>query len=35
MLINIVFFTLLIPFEIITIKWLVKKLIQEIKNMED
>ena len=35
MLINIVFFTLLIPFEIITIKWLIKTLIQDFKNMED
>ena len=35
MLINIVFFTLLLPFEIVTMKWLVKKLIQEFKNLED
>ena len=35
MLVNIIFFTLLLPFEVITIKWLVKKLILEFKNMED
>ena len=35
MLVNIIFFTLLLPVEVITIKWLVKTLIQEFKNMED
>ena len=35
MLINIVFFMLLIPFEVVIMKWLVKKLIQEFKNLED
>ena len=35
MLINIVFFTLLIPFEVVIMKYLIKILIQEFKNMED
>ena len=35
MLINIIFFTLLLPFEAITLKWIIKTLIQEFKNMED
>ena len=35
MLINDIFFTLLIPFEVVTMKWLVKKLILEFKNLED
>ena len=35
MLINIIFFITLIPFEIIVMKWLVKKLVMEFKNMED
>ena len=35
MLVNAIFFTLLLPFEIIAMKWLVKKLIQEFKNKED
>ena len=35
MLINAIFFTLLIPFEVVIMKWLVKKLILEFKNLED
>ena len=35
MLINAIFFVTLVPFEIITMKWLVKKLIIEFKNLED
>ena len=35
MLINIVFFTLLIPFEVVTMKWLIKTLIQDFKNIPD
>ena len=35
MLINAIFFTLLIPFEFVTMTWLIKKLIQEFKNLED
>ena len=35
MLVNIIFFTFLIPFEGIIMKYLIKTLIQEIKNMED
>ena len=35
MLINAIFFITLIPFEFVTMKWLVKKLILEFKNMED
>ena len=35
MLINIMFFTLLLPFEIVVMKWIVKILIQEFKNLED
>ena len=35
MLINIVFFMLLIPFEVVTMKWLIKTLIQDFKNLED
>ena len=35
MLINIVFFTLLIPFEVVIMKYLIKILIQEFKNMAD
>ena len=35
MFVNIVFLGLLIPFEIITMKWLIKTLIQDFKNMED
>ena len=35
MLVNVIFFITLIPFEVITMKWLVKKLIQEFKNLED
>ena len=35
MLVNAIFFVTLIPFEFVTMKWLVKILIQEFKNMED
>ena len=35
MLINAIFFVTLIPFEVVIMKWLVKKLILEFKNMED
>ena len=35
MLINAIFFVTLIPFEFVAMKWLVKKLIMEFKNMED
>ncbi len=35
MLINAIFFITLIPFEVVTMKWLVKKLILEFKNLED
>ena len=35
MLINVVFFMLLIPFEVVTMKWLIKTLIQDFKNLED
>ena len=35
MLINAIFFITLIPFEFVIMKWLVKILIQEIKNLED
>ena len=35
MLINVIFFITLIPFEFVIMKWLVKKLIMEFKNMED
>ena len=35
MLVNVIFFITLIPFEVITMKWLVKILIQEFKNLED
>ena len=35
MLINAIFFITLIPFEFVIMKWLVKKLILEFKNMED
>ena len=35
MLINIVFFMLLIPFEVVIMKWLVKELIKEFKHFED
>ena len=35
MLINVVFFTLLLPFELVIMKRLIKILIQEFKNLED
>ena len=35
MLINAIFFITLIPFEVVTMRWLIKTLIQEFKNMED
>ena len=35
MLINIVFFTLLLPFEVVVMNWLIKTLIKDFKNMED
>ena len=35
MLINAIFFVTLIPFEVVIMKWLVKKLILEFKNLED
>ena len=35
MLINAIFFTLLIPFEVVIMKWLIKTLIQDFKNLED
>ena len=35
MLINAIFFITLIPFEVVIMKWLVKKLILEFKNTED
>lgn len=35
MLVNAIFFITLIPFEFVIMKWLVKKLITEFKNMED
>ena len=35
MLINAIFFITLIPFEVITMKWLVKIFLREFKNLED
>ena len=35
MIINAIFFTLLIPFEVVTMKWLTKELIKGFKNLED
>ena len=35
MLINAIFFVTLIPFEVVTMKWLVKEMIEEFKNLED
>ena len=35
MLINAIFFIVLIPFLGVSMKWLVKKLIMEFKNLED
>ena len=35
MLINIIFFITLIPFEIVIMKWLAKEVIKEFKKMED
>ncbi len=35
MLINAIFFVTLIPFEFVTMKYLVKILIKEFKNLED
>ena len=35
MLINIVFFITLIPFLGVSMKWLVKEMIEEFKNLED
>ena len=35
MLVNAIFFIVLVPFEVVTMRWLVKKLIMEFKNMED
>ena len=35
MLVNIVFFALLLPFEVMVMKWLIKILIQDFKNLED
>ena len=35
MFINAIFFITLIPFLWVSMKWLVKKLIMEFKNMED
>ena len=35
MLVNAIFFITLIPFEVVTMKWLIKKLILEFKTMED
>ena len=35
MLINAIFFITLIPFEVVIMKWIIKKLILEFKNMEE
>ena len=35
MLVNVIFFTTLIPFLWVSMKWLVKELIMEFKNLED
>ena len=35
MLINAIFFIIMIPFEVIIMKWLIKKLIEEFEKMED
>ena len=35
MLINAIFFIVLIPFEIIIMKWLIKEVIKEFKKMAD
>ena len=35
MLVNAIFFITLIPFEFVAMKWLVKKLILEFKDLED
>ena len=35
MLVNAIFFITLIPFEFVIMKWLIKILSQEFKNMED
>ena len=35
MLVNAIFFITLIPFEFVIMKWLIKILIQEFKNLED
>ena len=35
MLINLVFFITLIPFLGVSMKWLVKEIIEEFKNLED
>ena len=35
MLINAIFFVTLIPFEVMAMKWLVKKVIMGFKNLED
>ena len=35
MLINTVFFIVLIPFEFVIMKWLIKEMIKGFKNLED
>ena len=35
MLVNAIFFITLIPFLVVSMKWLTKELIKEFKNMED
>ena len=35
MLVNVIFVVTLIPFEFVTMKWLIKKLILEFKTLED
>ena len=35
MLINTIFFITLIPFEVITMKWLIKEMIEGFKDLED
>ena len=35
MLVNVIFFVTLIPFLVVSMKWLTKELIKEFKNLED
>ena len=35
MLVNAIFFITLIPFLVVSMKWLTKELIKEFKNLED